>query len=59
MDISGIGTAAEAAKGIIGCPGPGFSGHEFGVKLCLEKELSNAEGLDGGQGCTGVAGRSA
>ena len=41
------------------CPGPGFSGHEFGVKLCLEKELSNAEGFDGGQGCTGVAGRSA
>ena len=23
------------------CAGPGFSGHEFGVKSCLEKELKS------------------
>lgn len=48
---------AEQAKNR--CAGPDFSGHEFGVKSCLRKELCNAERVEGKWGCAGVAGRSA
>ena len=40
------------------CPGPDFSGHEFGVKLCRRKGDWNVE--EGRSwGCAGRAGRSA
>ena len=56
---SSLGGLTPDMTYFINCAGPDFSGHEFGVKSCLRKELCNAERVEGKWGCAGVAGRSA
>ncbi len=56
---AGNGRPPVGLERMLRCPGPDFSGHEFGVKPCREKGAGNAEEEGCREGCAGVAGRSA
>jgi len=54
----GIKVLHHDAHVIHACPGPDFSGQEFGVNPCQEKGAGNAEEEGCREGCGGVSGRS-